>query len=194
MTTVIKFWKPYHVLTQFTDPQGRETLANYIDLPNVYAAGRLDYDSEGLLILTDDGRLNARLTQPRFCHPKTYWAQVERIPSEGALEALRRGVMLSDGPTRPAQVRLLSEAPRLPERRVPIRHRLNVPTCWLEITITEGRNRQVRRMTAAVGHPTLRLVRWAIGEVTLAGLTEGEWEHLLPSERLALERAIQKAR
>ena len=171
---ILRFWKPYNVLTQFTDPQGRPTLADYITLPGVYAAGRLDHDSEGLLLLTDSGALNARLTQPQFAHPRTYWAQVERIPDEAALKQLRDGLDLKDGYTRPAQVRLI-ETPDLPERPVPIRFRKNVPTAWVELTLTEGRNRQVRRMTAAVGHPTLRLVRWAIGPITLAGLQPGQW-------------------
>lgn len=191
---VIKFWKPFQVLTQFTDKTGRPTLADFIQIPNVYAAGRLDYDSEGLLILTDDGRLNARLTQPKYEHPKTYWAQVERIPSKQALNKLRTGLELSDGLTRPAEVNVMEQAPRVPERSVPIRFRINVPTCWLEITISEGRNRQVRRMTAAIGHPTLRLVRWAVGNVTLNGIAEGRWEDLMSSEMLELERSIKPIR
>jgi 23S rRNA pseudouridine2457 synthase len=183
---VLRFWKPYGVLTQFTDPQGRPTLADYISMPNVYAAGRLDFDSEGLLLLTDSARLKTRLTDPKFEHPRTYLVQVERIPDETALEKLRGGVDLNDGRTRPAKVELLAEAPALPERPVPIRYRKNVPDCWLKLTIIEGRNRQVRRMTAAVGHPTLRLVRWAIGPVTLDGLTPGEWKALSAAEEKAL--------
>jgi pseudouridine synthase len=179
---IIRFWKPYEVLTQFTDPQGRPTLANYISIPNVYAAGRLDYDSEGLLLLTDSARLKTRLTDPKFEHPKTYLVQVERIPDEAALLKLRAGVELKDGKTRPALVEKLDTPPDLPERPVPIRYRKNVPDCWLRLTITEGRNRQVRRMTAAVGHPTLRLVRWAIGSITLEGLQPGEWHELTPIE------------
>lgn len=179
---VIRFWKPFEVLTQFTDDQGRATLADYVDVPGIYAAGRLDYDSEGLLLLTDSGRLNARLTQPSFAHPRTYLAQVERVPDDDALAQLRRGVTLSDGPTRPAQVELLDTPPDLPERSTPIRFRKNVPTAWIRLTITEGRNRQVRRMTAAVGHPTLRLVRWAIGPITLEGLSPGQWLPLTPIE------------
>jgi pseudouridine synthase len=174
---ILRFWKPYGVLTQFTDKEGRPTLADYINVPGVYAAGRLDHDSEGLLLLTDSGSLNVRLTDPEYAHPRTYWAQVERVPDETALQRLRDGVDLNDGQTRPAQARLI-ETPDLPERPVPIRYRKNVPTAWLELTLTEGRNRQVRRMTAAVGHPTLRLVRWAIGMVTLAGLQPGQWEML----------------
>ena len=174
----IRFWKPYDVLTKFTDAEGRPTLADYIDIPGVYAAGRLDRDSEGLLLLTDSGRLNKRLTDPQFDHPKTYWVQVERIPSDPALEQLRMGVNIKGGLTRPAQVRMLATPPDIPERPVPIRYRKNVPDCWLELIITEGRNRQVRRMTAAVGHPTLRLVRWSIGNITLAGLQPGQWNDL----------------
>ncbi len=179
---IIRFWKPYGVLTQFTDPQGRPTLADYIRMPNVYAAGRLDMDSEGLLLLTDAARLKTRLTDPKFEHPRTYLVQVERIPDDDALRRLREGVVLKDGKTRPAEVELLENAPELPERPVPIRYRKNVMDCWIRLTITEGKNRQVRRMTAAVGHPTLRLVRWAIGPITLAGLQPGEWLKLNKNE------------
>jgi 23S rRNA pseudouridine2457 synthase len=189
---VIRFWKPYKVLTQFTDKEGRDTLAKYVKIPHLYAAGRLDYDSEGLLILTDNGTLQNQLTDPKFEHPKTYWAQVERIPDEAALQTLRDGVDLSDGRTRPAQARLLELPPSVPSRAEPIRHRENVPTAWLELRITEGRNRQVRRMTAAVGHPTLRLIRWAVGDITLAGLSEGKWEDVPPHELIALQRSIKK--
>lgn len=186
MPRTIKLFKPYDVLCQFTDPEGRPTLADFVPIPGVYAAGRLDRDSEGLLLLTDDGPLAHRLTDPRFDHPKTYLVQVERVPTEGALEALRRGVTLGDGPTKPAGAELLDEPPDLPERPVPIRFRKNVPTAWLRLTIREGRNRQVRRMTAAVGHPTLRLVRWAVGEVTLDGLEPGAWADLSDAEAAAL--------
>ncbi len=179
-----RFWKPYGVLTKFTDADNRPTLADYVHIPNVYAAGRLDLDSEGLLLLTDSGALSHRLTDPRFAHPRTYWAQVERVPDADALDRLRQGVELSDGGkqwrTRPAQVELLAAPPDLPERAVPIRFRKNVPTAWLQLTLTEGKNRQVRRMTAAVGCPTLRLVRWSIGAITLAGLAPGM---LLPLSR-----------
>ncbi len=179
---VVKFWKPYGVLPQFTDPEGRPTLADFIPLSNIYPAGRLDFDSEGLMILTDDGILNARLTQPRFRHPKTYLVQVEKIPDSRALQSLRTGVELNDGMTLPTKVKLLDTEPILPPRSKPVRERKAIPTAWLSMTLTEGRNRQVRRMTAAVGHPTLRLVRWASGPVTLDGLEEGRWAELTASE------------
>jgi 23S rRNA pseudouridine2457 synthase len=191
MTRALRLWKPYGVLTKFTDAEGRPTLADYVDVPGVYAAGRLDLDSEGLLLLTDDGRLNKLLTDPRHRHPRTYWAQVERLPNEAALAQLRRGVPLNDGPARPARARLLTGEPLvngdpLPPRPVPVRERKNVPTAWLELTLSEGRNRQVRRMTAAVGHPTLRLVRCAIGDLTLDGLTPGAWEWLSAAQMKSL--------
>lgn len=188
---LIKFWKPYGVLTKFTDAEGRPTLTDYIDLPRIYAAGRLDMDSEGLLLLTNSGRVNTRLTDPRFGHPRSYWAQVERIPSEIALDALRKGIQLKDGLTRPAKAVLLAQPPDLPERPVPVRFRKNVPTAWIQLTLTEGRNRQVRRMTAAVGHPTLRLVRWAVGDVTLAGIQPGEWRELSPEEHIAITQILK---
>jgi pseudouridine synthase len=187
---VLRFWKPYDVLTQFTDAEGRATLADYIDLPGVYAAGRLDRDSEGLLLLTDSGPLAARLTNPVYGHPRTYLVQVERIPDAGALARLRDGIDLNDGRTRPAQVELLPDPPDLPDRPVPIRFRKNVPTAWLRLTLTEGRNRQVRRMTAAVGYPTLRLVRAAIGPLTLDGLQPGQWAILTPAELAALRQSL----
>jgi pseudouridine synthase len=190
---VIRFWKPYGVLTQFTDAEGRATLADYIDAPGVYAAGRLDRDSEGLLLLTDSGSLAARLTDPVYGHPRTYLVQVERTPDQEALERLRSGVDLKEGRTRPAQVDLLPAPPDLPERPVPIRFRKNVPTAWLRLTITEGRNHQVRRMTAAVGFPTLRLVRVAIGPITLAGLQPGQWDFLTPGELRALRRSLARS-
>lgn len=191
MTRALRLWKPYGVLTKFTDAEGRPALADYVDVDGVYAAGRLDLDSEGLLILTDDGPLNTRLTEPRYHHPRTYWAQVERIPDEAALEKLRHGLILKDGPTRPARTRLLDGEPQvdgapLPPRPVPIRERRNIPTVWLELTLTEGRNRQVRRMTAAIGFPTLRLVRCAIGGITLDGLIPGAWDELTPAQIRAL--------
>jgi 23S rRNA pseudouridine2457 synthase len=175
---VIIFNKPYGVLSQFTAHDGHPGLCGF-GLPRaVYAAGRLDFDSEGLLLLTDDGALARRLTDPRFGHPRTYWAQVEGTVTPQALEALERGVLLSDGPTRPCRARLLEEAPQLPPRDPPIRWRKSVPTAWLELVLTEGRNRQVRRMTAAVGLPTLRLVRSGIGRFGLAGLAPGTWRQV----------------
>ncbi len=190
--TILRFWKPFNVLTQFTDPEGRATLADYIPVKGVYAAGRLDYDSEGLLVLTDNARLKTRLTDPAFAHPRTYLVQVERIPDETALRRLRDGVELNDGLTRPMEVELLAKPPELPERPVPVRVRKTVPDCWLRLTLTEGRNRQVRRMTAAVGHPTLRLVRWAVGPITLAGLEPGGWSALDPQQADALWKSAFK--
>ncbi|MEO6065985.1 MAG: pseudouridine synthase [Lysobacterales bacterium] len=172
---LIAFNKPHGVLCQFTDREGRPTLSDYIDVPDVYPAGRLDTDSEGLLLLTDDGALAHRLTDPKHKTAKTYWAQVEGEPGDAHCEALRRGVGLNDGMTLPAQVRVLAEAPNLWPRTPPVRVRKTVPDAWLEITIREGRNRQVRRMTAAVGLPTLRLVRIAVGEHTLGTLASGAW-------------------
>ena len=172
---LIRFNKPYGVLSQFT-PEGRwRGLKDFIDLPGVYVAGRLDADSEGLLLLTSDGQLQAQIADPRFKMEKTYWVQVEGVPDEAALAALRSGVQLNDGPTRPARARLLEPAPAVWERDPPIRVRQAIPTTWIELAIKEGRNRQVRRMTAAVGHPTLRLIRAAIGPYTLEGLAPGRW-------------------
>jgi 23S rRNA pseudouridine2457 synthase len=168
--------KPFGVLCQFTDPGGRPTLADYVPVPNVYPAGRLDHDSEGLVLLTDDGALQARLADPRHHVEKVYWVQVERVPTDDALARLRAGVVLKDGPTRPARVRPIDEPPALWPRDPPIRWRASIPTAWLEIGLTEGRNRQVRRMTAAVGHPALRLIRVAIGPYALDGLQPGEWK------------------
>jgi len=173
---LIRFNKPYGVLSQFGAEGRWRGLKDFIDLPGVYAAGRLDADSEGLLLLTNDGRLQARIADPRFKMDKTYWVQVEGQPDEAALAALRRGVQLKDGPTLPAQARLLAgPPPDLWERDPPIRVRQAIPTAWLELVIREGRNRQVRRMTAAVGLPTLRLIRSAIGPYTLDGLAPGVW-------------------
>ena len=166
--------KPGQVLCQFRDPEGRATLANYVDTPNVYPAGRLDFDSEGLLLLTDDGRLQARISEPRAKTPKTYWAQVEGSPSKAQLETLLRGVDLKDGRARASEAQIIDEPEHLWLRQPPIRYRANVPDHWIEVMISEGRNRQVRRMTAAVGLPTLRLIRYSVGPWTLDGLAPGE--------------------
>ena len=174
MPRLILFNKPYGVLTQFRASAHGPTLADCIRVPGVHPAGRLDKDSEGLLLLTDDGRLQHRLSDPRHKLPKTYWVQVEGVPTEQALERLRRGVVLEGRRTRPAKVRGIP-APELWPREPPIRFRQHIPTSWLEVVLTEGRNRQVRRMTAAVGYPTLRLVRVGIGPYTLEGLAPGEW-------------------
>jgi 23S rRNA pseudouridine2457 synthase len=182
----VKLFKPYDVLTQFSALGGRATLKDLVPLPGIYPVGRLDRDSEGLLLLTDDGPLAHRLTDPRFEHPKTYLVQVERVPDDRALAELRHGVDLRDGRTRPAEATLLVDPPALPERPVPIRFRKHVPTAWLRLVLREGRNRQVRRMTAAVGHPTLRLVRVAIGPITLGNLRPGAWLDLTADERAAL--------
>jgi 23S rRNA pseudouridine2457 synthase len=192
------FYKPYNVLSQFTDRDGdrsdRGTLKDYIPVPSVYPVGRLDKDSEGLLLLTNNGRLQHQLSHRQYCHPRTYWVQVEGIPDEAALNRLRTGMVIQDYRTRPALVQLLPADPLLPPREPPIRFRKTVPTSWLEITLTEGRNRQVRRMTAAVGLPTLRLVRVAIGlagakhttQLCLDSLEPGQWRDLTPSELDAL--------
>lgn len=178
----LALFKPYGVLCRFTDQAGRPTLADFVDVPGVYPAGRLDKDSEGLLLLTDDGRLASLITHPRYKLPKVYLAQVEGIPEAEALARLRAGVEIKGGKTRPAQAELLDAEPALPPRLVPIRYRKSIPTAWLRITLKEGRNRQVRRMTAAVGHPTLRLVRVAIGPVELGDLQPGEWRKLTARE------------
>jgi len=183
------FYKPYDVLTQFSQPSAQTsdapicaTLKDFIPVSDVYPVGRLDRDSEGLLLLTGDGRLQHRLSDPKFHHPRTYWVQVERVPDETALHQLERGVMVQGYQTRPTRVRLMREEPNLPPRNPPIRVRKRIPTSWIEMTLTEGRNRQVRRMTAAVGFPTLRLVRVAIGGLTLDGLQPGQWRSLTPAE------------
>ncbi len=179
------FYKPYDVLSQFTDEKSgnqRHTLKDYISVPDVYPVGRLDRDSEGLLLLTNNGRIQHQLSDPKFQHPRTYWVQVEKIPDDLALDQLRQGVSIQDYRTRSAQAYLLSKEPDLPPRNPPIRFRKSVPTAWIELTLTEGKNRQVRRMTAAVGFPTLRLVRVAIAHLRLAGLQPGEWRELEPQE------------
>ncbi|HEX6467268.1 MAG TPA: pseudouridine synthase [Terriglobales bacterium] len=179
----ILFYKPFGVLSQFSsNSESRPSLKDYIPIKDVYPVGRLDHDSEGLLLLTDDGGLQHRLSEPKFGHPRTYWVQVDRVPKEEAVRQLAQGVVIQGQRTRPAQARLLSSAPELAPRTPPIRFRKNVSTAWIEITLTEGRNRQVRRMTAAVGHPTLRLVRVAIGNLQLAGLTPGKWRELTRKE------------
>jgi len=181
MSRLILFNKPHGVLSQFTDRgtagSTRPTLSNFIDVPGVYPAGRLDLDSEGLLLLTDDGRLQSRIAEPKFKMPKTYLVQVEGDAAEESLDALRQGVRLKDGLTRPAEVERIAD-PAIWPRDPPVRFRKSVPDCWLKLTIREGRNRQVRRMTAAVGHPTLRLVRWQIGDWTIDGVALGEWREI----------------
>jgi len=176
--TLITFNKPFRVMTRFTDDEGRQTLADYIDRPGVYPAGRLDYDSEGLLLLSDDGRLRAGITEPGHGVEKVYWAQVEGAPSPAALARLESGVLLPDGLTRPARARAITEPAGLWPRDPPIRYRAAIPTHWIELAIREGRNRQVRRMTAAVGLPTLRLIRARVGPFALGALRPGEFREV----------------
>lgn len=172
---IVLFYKPYGTVSQFTPLAGHKTLADFGLPAGVYAAGRLDHDTEGLLVLTDDGQLQHELSDPQFDHPKTYWAEVERLPDEEALKKLAAGVRLKEGMTRPCKAKILNPEPKLPPRQPPIRFRKNVPTAWIEMVLTEGKNRQVRRMTAAVGHPTLRLIRVQVGPFSLEGFEPGQW-------------------
>lgn len=175
----IVFYKPYAVLSQFSPEPGKLTLKNFLDVPkDIYPVGRLDYDSEGLLLLTNDNQTKIKLTDPKYAHPKTYLAQVERTPDKASLEKLRTGVVIEGKKTLSADAELILEEPDFPPRSTPIRLRKNVPTAWLRITIREGRNRQVRKMTAAIGHPTLRLIRISIGTITIGSLTPGSWKEI----------------
>ena len=178
MARIVLFNKPYGVLTQFTSAEKIPTLKDFIPIPGVYAAGRLDADSEGLVVLTDNGRLQARIADPTHKQPKTYWVQVEGIPDDAAVVRLEQGVDLGDFVSLPCRVKPMAEPANLWPRNPPIRYRAVIPTSWLEITLKEGKNRQVRRMTAKVGYPSLRLIRWAVGEWTLQGLAPGQWRQM----------------
>ncbi|PSR56821.1 pseudouridine synthase [Adhaeribacter arboris] len=183
--------KPFKVLTQFTDENGRTTLKDFVPIPNIYPVGRLDYDSEGLVLLTDDKALQHRLSDPKFKIEKTYWTQVENIPDEKALQNLRDGVLLKNVKTSPAKAALLPSEPILWERSKPIRFRQNIPTSWVQISLTQGMNRQVRKMTAAVGFPTLRLIRVSIGPLKISNLAPGEWRYLTTEEVKALKQSAR---
>jgi len=191
MARLILFNKPFRVLSQFSPAENKQTLADLLHIPNVYPAGRLDWDSEGLLLLTDNGALQHRISHPKFAVIKTYFAQVEGIPNTQALAALANGVDLKDGKTKPAEVSL-EQPPRLWDRHPPIRERKNIPTAWLKLTISEGKNRQVRRMTAAVGHPTLRLIRFRIGAWELNDLAPGEWHEIVVKPPLANTKNVKR--
>ncbi|MGY2133250.1 pseudouridine synthase [Hymenobacter sp. HD11105] len=182
--------KPFEVLTQFTDENGRATLKDFVPIPKIYPVGRLDYDSEGLVLLTDDKPLQHRLSEPRFKVPKTYWVQVEGVPTEEALATLRRGVDIKTSFTAPAEAELLPEPPAVWERAKPIRFRANIPTSWIQLTISQGINRQVRKMTAAVGFPTLRLIRVKIGHLEIENLAPGQWRELTAPEAAKLKAAF----
>lgn len=188
------FHKPYGVLSQFTDQAGRTTLKDFIGIPDVYSVGRLDRDSEGLLLLTDDGRLKSQLLDPKWGHERTYWIQVEGIPTIAALEQLSRGVMVQGQLTRPARAQELDPQPDLPPRDPPIRYRAEIPTHWIQLTLREGRNRQVRRMTAAVGYPTLRLIRVAFAGIQLGNLPPGHWRPLTPAEWQGIRSGLKQTR
>ncbi len=188
------FHKPYGVLSQFTDQAGRATLKDFIAMPDVYSVGRLDRDSEGLLLLTDDGRLKSRLLDPEWGHERTYWIQVEGMPTVSALEQLSRGVMVQGQLTHPARAQELDPQPELPPRDPPIRYRAEIPTHWIQLTLREGRNRQVRRMTAAVGYPTLRLIRVAFAGIRLGDLPPGQWRPLTPAELQGIRGGLKQKR
>ena len=191
MSKLVLFNKPFNVLCQFTTDDDRATLKDYIDVSDVYAAGRLDYDSEGLLLLTDDGQLQHRISDPKYKQPKTYWVQVEGEISEEALKKLRRGVELKDGKTRPARAQKMSEPENLWPRHPPIRERKNIPTSWLQLSITEGKNRQIRRMTAAVGFPTLRLIRYKIGRWSLDDIDSGQYKVIETSANWIFYKSVK---